>query len=104
MADARLLNKPMPFAFEGRTWWVTPEPTFEIEAAYQTFLERSAYLAIWRHRATLAPADYEAQLKGWRHDLAANEYAWGGDVAYRSLRTEPGWKEMAWLLFKHAEA
>jgi hypothetical protein len=104
MADARLQNAPVPFAFAGKVYNVTPEPTFEIEAAFQTHLEREAYLAVARHKATLAADDYEAQLKGWRHDLAAKEFAWGSEVCFRALRSEPGWKELAYLLLKHAEA
>jgi hypothetical protein len=104
VADARLLNQPVPFEFQGKTYRVTPEPTFQIEAAYQLFLEREAYLAVHRHKGTLDPGDYEAQLKGWRHDLAAKEYAWGSEVCFRALRSEPGWRELAYLLMRHAEA
>src|SRR4051794_19617480 len=104
MADARLLNAPVPFEFEGRVYNVTPSPTFAIEAAYQLWLERDAYLAVARHKGTLAADDYEAQLKGWRHDLAAKVYAWGSEVCFNALRSEPGWRELAYLLLKHAEA
>lgn len=103
MADARLMNRPVPFEFEGKVYGVTPEPTFEVEAAFQVWLEREAYLAVYRHKGTMGPDDYEAQLRGWRHDLAAKEYAYGGAVACRALQSEPGWKEMAFLLMKHAE-
>jgi hypothetical protein len=104
LADARLLNAPVPFAFDGKVYRVTPEPTFEVEAAFQVYLEREAYLAVARHKATLTADDYEAQLKGWRHDLATKVYAWGGEVCFAALRSEPGWRELAYLLLKHAEA
>jgi hypothetical protein len=104
VADARLLNEPVPFEFGGKLWRVAPELDFRGEAAFQTYLERAAYLAVYRHKAALAADDYEAQMKGWRHDVTAGDYAWGSEVCYRALRSEPGWKELAWLLLKQAEA
>ncbi len=99
MADARLKGEPLPFDFEDRKCMWVPR-TFAIEAAFQKEHETRAYRAIQRHKKTMDADDYQAQLAGWRHDLAAEVFTWGEPLSWKFLWSLPGLKYLAFLQLK----
>jgi hypothetical protein len=102
MADARLKGEALPFLFEDREFRWVPR-TFAVEAAFQKEHETRAYRAIQRHKKTLDPDDYQAQLTGWRQDLSAEVYTWGEPLSWRFLWSLPGLKYLAYLQLKEGE-
>lgn len=89
------------FTFEGKTYKIAPRD-FEIEGYFEVWLEDQALLKLQRHRERFSPAEYGIQLDGWRHDCAANIYAFGGLVAWKALCSEPGQKYMALMQIQKA--
>lgn len=85
---AELLNAPGDFEYQGKTYQLR-QPTLLECGRYQRWLESEA-------RASAAAAtdlpeeDRRNLLRDVNADIAAQTYAWGGEVCIRSLRTPQG--------------
>ncbi len=85
---ADLLNAPSEFVFEKKTYHIRQATLIEC-ATYQRWLESEARASAAR-AVELPDADRRNLLADIQTAISAQEYAWGGEVCVRSLRTPHG--------------
>jgi len=85
---ADLLNSPTAFEFEGATYQLR-EPTLFECGQYQRWLEAEARASAGR-ATELPEEDRRNLLRDVNADIAAQRYAWGGEMCVISLRTPQG--------------
>lgn len=89
---ADLLNSPSAFEFEDKTYQLR-QPTVVECGLYQRWLESEARVSA-AHATDLSDEDRRNLLRDVTADIAAQTYAWGGEVCVRSLRTPNGVAKM----------
>ena len=90
------------FDFEGQRF-VLGTLDFRVELALQRVLEQNAYRRLQAHREQMDAEDYGRALDGWRHDLATNAFAYGGQACFRYLASQAGMRELALLLLQSGQ-
>lgn len=97
MPDAILAGLPIAFPFEGKTYQIAPR-TLAVEAAFAKHHADQAYLDLQVFAATLGPEGFAEQKAGWRQDLFSRAFSYGSPLSRRYLGSEPGFRQMAFLL------
>lgn len=83
-----LLNAPADLEFEGVTYSLR-QPTLLEAFTYSRWLEQEARAGAAR-ATELADEDRRNLLRDVQADIAAQRYAWGGELCVQSLSTPPG--------------
>jgi hypothetical protein len=91
---ASLLGLPVEFTFLEKTYKVHPR-TLELEGMFSRWVSDQALQQILAHN--LPPHILQAQMDGWRHDLAARLYDWTGWISIQAVNSEAGRKRLALL-------
>lgn len=103
MSDTLLAGLPVPFEWKGKTYYLGSRE-YSLDLAFQQFQEGHARRRILAHRKEMGEEEYAEQMKGWRHELGSNAYAFGGKLSWAFLWSEQGFKEYVWLKVKKGEA
>jgi hypothetical protein len=82
--------------FEGKHYRVSPL-TWELQAKFETWLEKRALDKVRQHRNTLPAAEYDTLLKSVMRDIAAGVYSFGGEMSVRASQSIPGAKHLLYL-------
>lgn len=89
-----LLGLPVEFTWKDRVYKVAPR-TLEIEGMFSRWVSDQSLQQVLAHE--LPPHILQAQLDGWRHDLAARLYDWTGWICIQAVNSEAGRKRLALL-------
>lgn len=93
---AAALGLPVTFDFDGEEYKIAPRD-FEIEGAFEVWLEEQSLKAIQRHEKSLGPVHAALQLDSWRQECAAGAYHWDGVACWQAKQSIPGRKQLAAL-------
>jgi len=93
---ARALGRGPELEFEGRTYEVSPL-TFELQARFETWMERRAYESVRRHRAGVPDEEYYRLLAAVARDSAAGEYSFGSKASVKAGASLPGIRQLLYL-------
>jgi hypothetical protein len=89
---ADLLNSPTDYEFEG-TVYKLRQAALEECGQYQRWLEQEARASAGR-ATELPEEDRRNLLRDTNADIAAQVYAWGGEMCVKSLRTPQGFAKL----------
>lgn len=82
--------------FEGKQYKLAPR-SLTTEALFEVFVQENAINAIRRMHDRLQPHEYQAQMDGWRRDVAGLIYSFDGVVCLQAMLSTPGAKHLAFL-------
>lgn len=103
MSDTQLAGLPAPFEWGGRAYYLGAR-SYELDLAFQQYQEGNARRRILAHRKEMGEEEYAEQMAGWRRDIGANAYAFGGGLSWAFLWSPQGFREYLWLKVKKGEA
>jgi len=83
-ATADILGEPSLYTFDGKEYKVSPW-TFEIQAAFERYLEKQAYDAYEKSKRYLSQDEAASVLQGIIRDVALGKYTFGTDEVSRAL-------------------
>ena len=91
--------------WKGKPCFIAPMDQVEVVAAYESYLEKQAWLTIERAKAKkwLSLESYEEQADGIRRDIVAGVYAYGSRAWAQSLRCLPHQKQLIYLMLTYPE-
>lgn len=95
----RALGGGSEIEFEGKVYTLSPW-TYEVQAAYERYIEREAVNALKRMKPLLTDEDYQEQLNKIQQDITIGLYTFGSEKVARSLLAKPHLKYLYYLLLR----
>lgn len=90
---SKVLGKGSTLEFQGKVYQVAPL-TYELQAKFETWLERRAVQAVQKLKNLYSSEEYSAALAGVNGDIASGKYSFGAPASIAAGRTMPGLKEI----------
>lgn len=84
-ATADILGEPSLYSYKDKEYKVSPW-TFEIQAAFERYLEKNAYDAYEKSKRYLTQDEAALVLQGIVRDIATGKYTFGTDEVSRALQ------------------
>lgn len=95
---ARALGLSSVLEFEGKKYKVGPGVRFEVQAAFEQWLEGRAKAAVNRMRRGMSPEEYQEARNQLVADIAAGTYSYGSPSSVKAISVPLGQKEMLYLI------